>query len=206
VGGLANDLATTLTGFTLPSVERGIHPDIESGLPIAQTSNTGYPDYFFPRLNGLVFSVGLQVLVEISPMVQYVFSANIFLAIFPHIFTIYLIHGFIFWSVGAAICVQLNALGWPYWANMLVVAVVCYTILFLSLPLLTPIVETLGKNVTANIWLYAHVQPTKKQNTLFPFEKNLFFEERDTFDDRAYGTDDEKTAGKNGARVSVDKV
>ncbi|RAL62166.1 hypothetical protein DID88_002650 [Monilinia fructigena] len=35
--GLSNDLITAWTGFSLPIVERGIHPDLETGLPIAQT-------------------------------------------------------------------------------------------------------------------------------------------------------------------------
>ena len=103
---------------------------------------------------------------------------KIFLVIFPHIFTIYLIHGMIFWSLGVVICVHLSAAGWPYWANILVVGVVCYTVLFLSLPLLTPVVETLGKNITANIWLFAHVAPVKKKATLFPFREDLFFDEK----------------------------
>ena len=67
---------------------------------------------------------------------------------------------------------------WPYWANILIVGVVCYTVLFLSLPLLTPVVETLGKNITANIWLFAHVAPVKKKATLFPFREDLFFDEK----------------------------
>jgi hypothetical protein len=177
-GDLANDLVSAWTGFALPAVERGIHPDILTGLPIAQTSRAGYPDYFFPRLNVLVFSIGLQVLVELSPIIQWIFSMKIFLVIFPHIFTIYLIHGMIFWSLGAVICVHLSAAGWPYWANILVVGVVCYTVLFLSLPLLTPVVETLGKNITANIWLFTHVAPVKKKATLFPFREDLFFDEK----------------------------
>jgi hypothetical protein len=102
---------------------------------------------------------------------------KIFLVIFPHIFTIYLIHGMIFWSLGAVICVHLSAAGWPYWANILVVGVVCYTVLFLSLPLLTPVVETLGKNITANIWLFTHVAPVKKKATLFPFREDLLVDE-----------------------------
>jgi hypothetical protein len=203
VGGLANDLVAVWIGFTLPAVERGIHPDIASALPIAQTENKGYPDYFYPRLNGLIFSVGLQILVEISPIVQRTLSVKIFLIIFPHIFTIYLIHGFIFWSLGAMICVHLSAAGWPYWANILVVGVVCYIVLFVSLPLLTPVVETLGKNVTANIWLFASVEPVKKEKTLFPFKNDLFLEETNH---GAESIDEENNKDKRSPGFSIDKV
>jgi hypothetical protein len=175
-GGLANDLITSWTGFALPIVERGIHPDISSGLPIAQTSNAGYPDYFVPRFNALVFSVGLQVLVELSPITQAIFSIKPFLIIFPHIFTIYLIHGMIFWSLGSFIAVHLSADGWPFWAVILVVGIVCYTVLFLCLPILTPVVETLGLNVTKNIWTLAREGIMKRKRTLWPFRGDLFFE------------------------------
>ena len=90
--------------------------------------------------------------------------------------------------------VHLSADGWPYWTNILVVGIACYTTLFLSSPL-TPIVETLGKNIPANIWLFAHVEPAKKQMTLFPFRDDLF-EERNTDDERDGSIDEEKRVDK----------
>jgi hypothetical protein len=33
-------------GIPLPALERGIHPDLKTGRPIAQTENRGYPAYF----------------------------------------------------------------------------------------------------------------------------------------------------------------
>lgn len=181
IAGLSNDLVTAWTGFSLPIVERGIHPDPGTGLPIAQTSNAGYPEYFNPRFNGIVFAVGLQFVVENCYFVQYFLSMKLWLTIFPHIFTIYLIHGFIWWSLGSMVCVNLAAnTSLPYWSVVLITAIVCYGTLFASLPILTPVVETLGKNVTSNIWNTAHMKPAPRRKTLFPFPDHLFldFEEK----------------------------
>ena len=172
-GGLTMDLVTQWTNVNYSSSEYGIHPDIPTGLPIGLTGAAGYPEYFVPKLNGLVFSMGFQALVELSPLVQKALSFKFFVYVFPHIFTIYLIHGFIYWSLGAMICVYLSAHGFPYWLNLLVVAISCYSTLIACLPLLTPVVETLGKNVTLNIWLYANQRPAPRRPTLFPFPDDL---------------------------------
>ncbi|KAI9839455.1 MAG: hypothetical protein M1819_002080 [Sarea resinae] len=174
IGGLTHDLVSQWTGVNYSTVQYGIHPDIQSGLPIAQTFSPGYPQYYVPKINGLVFCVGFQALIEISPFAQKIFSFKLFLLLFPHIFTIYLIHGFVFWSWGSWICVFLSTRGVPYWANMLITAITCYAVLLLSLPFLTPLNDTLGKRITANIWQMAHERPPPRKPTLYPFPRDLF--------------------------------
>jgi hypothetical protein len=98
---------------------------------------------------------------------------NIFTFFFAHIFTIYLIHGFVFWSVGSMLCVYLSSKGFNYSLNVALVALVCYSLLALSLPILTPLVETLGKNVTINVWRHASEEPAPRRPTLYPFTKDL---------------------------------
>ncbi|KAI9642477.1 hypothetical protein NHQ30_009282 [Ciborinia camelliae] len=177
IGGLSNDLITSWTGFSLPIVERGIHPDPETAVPIAQTTSAGYPEYFNPRFNGIFFAVGLQFVIENCYFVQYFLSMTLWLKLFPHIFTIYLIHGLIWWSLGPVVCVNLAAnTSLPYWSVALITATICYGTLFSSLPILTPVVETLGKNVTANIWRMAHIKPAPRRKTLFPFPDGLFLD------------------------------
>jgi len=160
-------------GIPLLALERGIHPDLVTGRPIAQTANKGYPDYFEPRLNGLIFASVVQLGVEISPFAQKILSSKILMWIFPHIFTIYLFHGLIFWTLGSLIVVQLSAAGVPYWAVMLVNATACWGTLFLVLPVVTPALEMLGKSVTASIWRFGVEGSVKKEGTLWPFEKEL---------------------------------
>ncbi len=186
-GALSMDMATQWTNVQYAAFEYGIHPDIPTGLPIMWTGAAGYPQYYIPTAHGIIFAFGIQALVELSPLVQKIFSFKIFVYAFPHIFTIYLIHGFIFWSLGSAICVYLAGQGIAYWANLLIVAVCCYAVLVLSLPLLTPIVETLGKHVTANIWQFAHENPAPRRSTLYPFPDNFLFVRESELDANAGG-------------------
>jgi hypothetical protein len=173
VGALCVDLATQWTHVNYAAYEYGIHPDPETALPISHTHPGAYPEYFVPKLHGLVFSAALQILVEVTPLIQNILSFRVFMRLFPHIFTIYLIHGFVFWSLGAVLCIKLSILGIPYWANILVVAIVCYAVIYLSLPLLTPLAETSGKTLTGHIWRAAHEEPMERKPTLHPFQKGL---------------------------------
>jgi hypothetical protein len=56
---------------------------------------------------------------------------------------------------------------------MLVVATCCYVVIFGCLPLLTPVIETLGKSITMNIWRDASQKPPVRRQTLFPFDAGL---------------------------------
>lgn len=204
-GGLSMDLITQWTSVNYSTWEYGVHPDIQTGLPIMFTGANSYPDYFVPKLNGLVFSMGFQALVELSPLVQKALSFKFFVYVFPHVFTIYLIHGFIFWSLGAMVCVYLSAHGFPYWLNLLVVAICCYSTLIACLPLLTPVVETLGKNVTLNIWLYANQRPAPRRPTLFPFPDDLLASRGTTALDAKLSKSDKKHVEMMG-RQDVEKA
>ncbi|MDI1492338.1 MAG: hypothetical protein OHK93_003551 [Ramalina farinacea] len=174
IAGLFMDFLTQWTEVNYATYEYAIHPDINSGLPISQAGHATYPQYFLPRLNGLAFAVGFQVVVELSPVVQKLLSFKLIVFVFPHIFTIYLFHGFIFWSLGSFLCIQFSVAGLQYWLNILLVAICCYTALALSLPLLTPVVEGLGKSITGDIWKDAREDPVPRQPTLYPFRRDLF--------------------------------
>lgn len=199
VGGLSIDLATQWTNVNYATYEYGIHPDPATGLPISQTPLNSYPQYFVPKLHGLVFSFGFQLLVELSTVMQKILSFRLFVMIFQHIFTIYLIHGFVFWSLGATICVRLSALGLPYWANILIVAVCCYSTIFASLPLLTPLVETLGRSVTADIWRVAHQKPPQRKPTLHPWNQEFLIQ-------RAEGTAGTKSKRRINVSAVLEKI
>ena len=174
LAGLGNDLVSNWTGVNFQIIEDGWHIDKPTGLAMIQAGTSGFPPYYIPKLNGLVFAVCAQLLVEWSAWFQKAISLKIILWLFPHIFTIYLFHGFIFWSVGSAVCIQLSSAGVPYWANMLITAIVTYTVLYASLPIITPVVEALGKTVTNSIWASASEEPPPKRRTLYPFPDDLF--------------------------------
>ena len=172
--GLGNDLISAWTGFNLQTLEHGWHPDQDSGVPIQDTDRAGFPPYYTPKLNGLIFALCSQLVVEWSTVVQKAISTPVFLWLFPHIFTIYLWHGFVFWSVGSWICIGMESWGTPYWLNMLVTAIGSFGFMFASLPIITPVVEALGKSVTQSIWQSASEKPPPKRSTLYPFPNDLF--------------------------------
>ena len=171
---LGNDLLSQWTGINFQTIEDGWHIDKLSGLALIQAGNSGFPPYYIPKLNSLTFAVTAQLLVEWSTVLQKIISIKVILWLFPHIFTIYLFHGFIFWSVGSAVCVAMGAAGAPYWANMIITFIACYATLYLALPIITPVVEALGKSATTTIWSAASEQPAPKRATTFPFPKDLF--------------------------------
>jgi hypothetical protein len=174
--GFAPDIAAQWQPYNFSIEENNIHPDQLTGRPIGQTGNAGYPAYYNPRFSALIFVVGFQMMVELSSVMQYILSFPLLMKLFPHILTIYLVHGMIFWSLGSWICVTLAAIGIPYWANLVVVALCCYTALFLSLPILTPVIETLGRHVTGQVWEFANRGGAPRRRSLYPFPKDLFFD------------------------------
>lgn len=72
--------------------ENAIHPNQFTGRPIFETIPSiwvAYPNYNEPSLAVLTFSVGLQVIVELSTWVQKALSIKLITFFHPHIMTIY---------------------------------------------------------------------------------------------------------------------
>ncbi|KAA8574809.1 hypothetical protein EYC84_004056 [Monilinia fructicola] len=129
---LSADTFNQWLNYSVISKETLIHPDPTTGLPATITNNSGYPGYpgyWIPHFNGLIFCAAIQCLASISPFIQSFLSAKHLMLIFPHVFSMYLFHGMIFWSLGAWVCITVNNV-LPYWAVLIVTAVVCYTALF----------------------------------------------------------------------------
>lgn len=172
--GFAVNLLPNWMSYNFATVEHDIHPDEATGEPLLNTANAGYPAYETPRLNGLLFAGGMQAIVELSTCVQWLLSTPPLLILFPHIFTIYLLHGLVFWSWGSWLMVFLAERGFVYGVNVAIVGVTSYAILFLCMPIVTPVIEALGKDVTALVWMTAQEQSPPRRRTLFPFPDDLF--------------------------------
>ncbi|KAF2141712.1 glycoside hydrolase family 16 protein [Aplosporella prunicola CBS 121167] len=169
--GFTMNLLPNWISYNFTVEENGIHPDQETGQPIKNTPRFAYPNYYEPRFNMLLFAVGMQAIVELSTFVQKLLSFKLLVLVFPHIFTIYLIHGFVFWSWGSWLCIFLAHRAMAYWAMMLIVGLTSYAIIFLSLPIITPIIEILGRDITLQVWKFASEKPAPKRATLFPYNK-----------------------------------
>ncbi|KAF9692302.1 hypothetical protein EKO04_009654 [Ascochyta lentis] len=172
--GFAVNLLPNWMDFNFATAEHDIHPDEATGEALLNTDNAGYPPYYSPRLNGLLFAGGMQAIVELSTCVQWLLSTPPLLVLFPHIFTIYLLHGLVFWSWGSWLLVFLAERGFTYGVNVAIVGVTSYAVLFLSLPIITPIIEALGKDITALVWMTAQEKSPPRRRTLFPFPDDLF--------------------------------
>lgn len=158
------------------TAERNIHPDMYTGERLGKTIRGGYPLYFEPRLNTLTFSIAMQLLVETSTWFQAFLSMRLWQPIFPHAFTIYLIHGFIWWTLGSYMAVQIGSKDVPYWAVLLSIAVVCYFTLALTVIALSFLTETVTSAACRNIARWAMEPAVPKQPTLEPFPRGLFLD------------------------------
>ncbi|TIA54179.1 hypothetical protein D6C79_01116 [Aureobasidium pullulans] len=160
--------------YTLMTRERNIHPDIATGAPQGQVDSM-YPAYFEPRLNTILFAGAVQMMTELSTSFQSFLSLKLWIILFPHTFTIYLVHGFVFWSFGAWLCVILASLEiLPYWSICLILFVCCYTIIGLAAMMITPFSEGAAIALCRNLWRWASEEPVPHRSTLAPFRKDLF--------------------------------
>lgn len=179
-------------GIPMLTPEHNIHPEPQSGEPFGRTSLAGYPKYFEPRLNTLVFASAIQFLLETSTWFQAFFSLRFWQPIFPHAYTIYLTHGFIWWTLGSFIVVKLGSMALPYWSVLLINAVCCYSCLALVVYALSPLTEMANAAACRNIQRWATVAPVPTRATLSPFPHDLFLGRNPGGEDKA--DDDEEAA------------
>lgn len=154
-------------------VENGIHPDVTTGKPIMNTNEPAYPDYTVPTLALLIFSIGLQTVVELSTWVQAFLSLKFFTFLNPMIYCIYLTHGFVFWTWGAWIALTCSSTGMPYYCTLLITMVTSYTLILLLAMCLSPLLEFPTQALMRNVERWATVEPQAKRPTTAPFSKDL---------------------------------
>jgi peptidoglycan/LPS O-acetylase OafA/YrhL len=159
--------------WSFDTAENDIHPDITTGWTIEEV-DTAYPGYNEPTLTILAFSIGLQILVELSSWVQWFLSTKVILLLHPHIMTIYLTHGFVMWTWGAWVCLALGETGVvPYWANLLITLITTYALIFLLAYILTPLMEVPVQAVMRNMDRWTKEEPQPKRQTTAPFGKEI---------------------------------
>ena len=89
-----------------------------------------------------------------------------------------MLHGFVFWSIGAYVAVSMSDLGIPYWATLIITALVCYAVLLLVTIVFTPLFEFATKGATKNIWRWATEEPVPHRPTTAPFDKELILDRK----------------------------
>ena len=160
--------------WSFNTAENSIHPDQLTGKPLRATEGGAvYPSYQEPTLAILLFSIGLQITVELSSWVQSFLSMRFFVFLNPMIFTIYLTHGFVMWTWGAWVSLACNGAGIPYWANLIVTLVTTYIMIFLLAWILTPLLEFPTLALMRNLDRWTKEEPRAKSPTTAPFSKDI---------------------------------
>jgi len=160
--------------WSFNTAENSIHPDLLTGKPIMNTAGGAvYPSYQEPTLAILLFSIGLQITVELSSVFQSFLSMRFFVFLNPMIFTIYLTHGFVMWTWGAWVSIACNSAGMPYWANLLVTLVTTYVMIFALAWVLTPLLEFPTLALMRNLERWTKEEPRPKMPTTAPFSKGI---------------------------------
>ncbi|KAK6389487.1 hypothetical protein LTR65_006658 [Meristemomyces frigidus] len=158
--------------WTFNTFENSLHPDFASGKPIMEVKSV-YPGYNEPTLTIIAFSIGLQILVELSPLVQKFLSMKMILWLHPHIMTVYLTHGFVMWTWGAWCAIALSSAGVPYWAVLLVTLVTTYTLIFALATVLSPAIDVPTQALMRTLDRWTKDEPVPKRRTTAPFSKDI---------------------------------
>ncbi|KAK5126407.1 hypothetical protein LTR85_010643 [Meristemomyces frigidus] len=173
VGATCAPLASVFAqDWTFDTFENSLHPDFATGKPIMEVKSV-YPGYNEPTLTIIGFSIGLQILVELSPLVQKFLSMKMILWLHPHIMTVYLTHGFVMWTWGAWCAVALDTAGVPYWGVLLVTLITTYALIFALATVLTPAIEIPTQAMMRNLDRWTKDESIPKRRTTAPFNKDI---------------------------------
>lgn len=152
---MGSQYAQQFTSFSLPTFENAIHPDLLTGLPIGQTERYGYPAFNVPQVYSLFAATALLVIAEFSTVVQNILTIKFLRALGYYSYSIYMLHGLVFWSWGAWLAVSLHTHQVVYWANILVVFISSYVLLGIAIYFWTPIADV-GSGYAGNaLWRHA---------------------------------------------------
>lgn len=141
--------------IVLPVYEYGIHPDLISAKPIYQTPRWGYPEFQLPQVFSLFGAAGLLMLCDLSTGLQKVFNIKFLRVLGFYSYSVYLLHGLVFWSWGAWLTVRLGMAGIPYWANQIIVFTTSYGVLTLACVLWAPFADVFMMKGSTALWRWA---------------------------------------------------
>lgn len=115
--------------FDFARLEYDIHPDYTTANPQLWEQQNGGPYYTDPRFEDFLFVLGFFLLCDLCASFRKFFQLRIWSGLGRNAFSLYLLHGVIFWSWGAWITLRCLENGVPYWAAILVNFITSYAIL-----------------------------------------------------------------------------
>ncbi|BFZ57697.1 hypothetical protein PYCC9005_004750 [Savitreella phatthalungensis] len=152
---IAVNYLQSLDIIVLPLYEYGIHPDLLTGKTIRDSPSWGYPPFQYPQVFSLFGSVGLLMLCDLSTGLQWVFNIRFLRTLGFYSYSVYLLHGLVFWSWGSWVTVRLGVLGWPYWANQLVNFTSSYLVLTAACYVWSPFADVFMMKGSTALWRWA---------------------------------------------------
>lgn len=140
------------SGSDVIKQEHGIHPDWPSSKPNAWDPSTRSVDYTDPRFFDFLFVLGFFLLCDLCNSFRTFFQLRFWSAFGRNAFSLYLLHGVIFWSWGAWLCLALLKHDVPYWAAVLVVFLTSYMWLALLCEMFTRTFDAWGVSISKSFW------------------------------------------------------
>lgn len=127
-----------------------VHPDYNIGGPNAW-AGTSQP-YYLPKASDAIWVLSFFVLCDLNKPMRNFFQLKFWVVFGRNAFSLYLLHGIVFWGVGAPVTLQLLAAGVPYWASQIVNIVVCYILLFILCEAFTRTFDRFGITLARAFW------------------------------------------------------
>lgn len=134
--------------------EHGILPDLRTSLPrvwegpVTETYND-------PRFSLFAMVMGIFLLCDLCQGFAGFFMLRWWGAIGRNAFSLYLLHGTIFWTWGAWLSMQLLVAGCPYWAAMTIVFLTSYFLLAIWCEVFTRTFDAWGVSMSKAMWRYS---------------------------------------------------
>ncbi len=141
----------TSPGVGFDNKEYELHPDWSREQPHAWLENASI-SYTDPRVASWVLSFSFFLLTDLSDLLRAFFRLRVWSYIGRHAFAVFLMHGVVWWTWSAWLCLTMLAAGAPYWATILVVFVTSYAMLMLVCECFTATFDYWGGLISKAVW------------------------------------------------------
>lgn len=128
-----------------------LHPNWSFEDPHAWTDG-GQIFYTDPRVATWVLSISFFLLTDLSNLLRTFFRLRVWSYIGQRAMAVFLMHGVIWWTWSAWLCLTMLTAGVPYWATILVVFVTSYGLLMVVADLFTATFDNWGGLISKAVW------------------------------------------------------
>lgn len=140
------------TGADIPGLEHGVHPWWPTAEPKGWAADSNKTLYTDARFFDFLFVIGFFLLCDLCTTFRNFFQLRFWSIFGRNAFALYLLHGVVFWSWGAFLCLKLLVAGVPYWASVLIVFITSYGILIILCEGFSRTFDAWGVSVSKSLW------------------------------------------------------